>query len=103
MTGSGFAGRLTSLSVVNDLPARFADLLEQSAIKVRSLTVDRVAGWIRIGGLGILAAALGFITVVFLLFGIFGALEIPLTTAGALGVIGALLLGAGGIIWFKRT
>ena len=88
---------------MEDFPARFADLLEQTAAKIRSLTVDRVARWIRLGGLGILAAAFGFITVVFLLFGIFGALEIPLTTAGALGVVAALLLGVGGFMWFKRT
>jgi hypothetical protein len=88
---------------VQDFPSRFADFLEQTAIRVRSLTIDRVARWIRIGGLGILTASLGFISVIFLLFAIFGALEIPLTTAGALAVVGAFLLTVGGFLWLKRT
>jgi len=88
---------------VQNFPARFADFLEQTAIKVRSLTTDRVARWIRLGGLGILTASLGFISVVFLLFAMFGALEIPLTTAGALAVVGGLLLAVGGYLWLKRT
>lgn len=88
---------------MQDFPSRFADFLEQTAIRVRSLTIDRVARWIRIGGLGILTASLGFISVIFLLFAIFGALEIPLTTAGALAVVGALLLTVGGFLWLKRT
>ena len=88
---------------MQNFPARFADFLEQTAIKVRSLTTDRVARWIRLGGLGILTASLGFISVVFLLFAMFGALEIPLTTAGALAVVGGLLLAVGGYLWLKRT
>ncbi len=88
---------------MEDYPARFADLLEQTAVRVRSLTVDRVARIIRQGGLGILALDLGFISLLFLLYAIFGALEIPLTTAGALALVGALLIGVGGFIWFKRT
>lgn len=88
---------------MEDFPARFADLLEQTAIKVRSLTVDRVAEWIRVGGLGILAATLALLAVFFLLFAIFGALEIPLTTAGAFAVFGGVLAGAGAYLWVKRT
>ncbi len=88
---------------MEDFPARLADLLEQVATKVRSLTVDRVARWIRMGGLGILAATLAFLAVIFLLLAIFGALEIPLTTAGALALIGALLVSIGGYLWLKRT
>jgi hypothetical protein len=46
---------------------------------------------------------LGFTAVLFLLYAIFGALEIPLTTAGALALIGALLVGLGTYLWIKRT
>lgn len=83
--------------------ARFAELLEQVASKVRSLTIDRVARWIRMGGLGILAATLALLSVLFLLYAIFGALEIALTTAGALATVGVLLTGVGGYLWFNRT
>lgn len=83
--------------------AQFADLVEALANKVRSLTIDRVAKGIRLTGLGILAATLGFTALLFLLWAIFGALEIPLTTAGAFGVVAAVLIGIGAVIWSRRT
>lgn len=88
---------------MHEYAARFADLLEQVALKVRSLTVDRVARIIKLTGLGILTASLAFTTVVFLLWAIFGALEIPLTTAGAFAVYAAVLIAAGSYFWFTRT
>jgi hypothetical protein len=88
---------------MEEYAARFAEFLEQIAIRIRSLTVDRVARGIRLTGLGILAATLGFTALLFLLLTIFGALEIPLTTAGAFAVVGALLIGVGGYLWMKRT
>ena len=88
---------------MDEYAARFAELLEKVTQKVRSLTIDRVARWIRIGGLGIVAATLALLSVLFLLFAIFGTLEIPLTTAGALAAIGALLVGIGAYLWNKRT
>jgi hypothetical protein len=88
---------------MEEYAARFAELLEQIATKIRSLTVDRVAEGIRLTGLGILTAALGFTALLFLLLAIFGALEIPLTTAGALAVVGGLLIGVGAYLWTKRA
>jgi hypothetical protein len=88
---------------MDEYPARFAGLLEQVVQKIRALTVDRVARWIRLGGLGILAATLGLLAMLFLLYAIFGAIEIPLTTAGALALVGVLLTGVGGYLWIKRT
>ena len=88
---------------MEDYAARFAEFLEQIATKIRSVTVDRVARGIRLTGLGILAVTLAFTAVLFLLFAIFGALEIPLTTAGALALIGVLLVGVGTYLWIKRT
>ena len=88
---------------MEQLAAQFADLVEAIANKVRSLTIDRVAKGIRVTGLGILAATLGFTALLFLLWAIFGALEIPLTTAGAFGVVAAVLIGIGAVIWSRRT
>jgi hypothetical protein len=88
---------------MDEYAARFAEFLEQIAIKIRSVTVDRVARGIRIAGLGILAATLGFTALLFLSLAIFGALEIPLTTAGALALVGALLVGVGIYLWMKRV
>lgn len=88
---------------MEDYAAKFADLLEQVATKVRSVTVDRIARGIRLTGLGILAVTLGLTAMLFLLFAIFGALEIPLTTAGAFALVGALFVGLGTYLWIKRT
>lgn len=88
---------------MEELAARFADFVEEIAQKIRSLTVDRVARGIRLTGLGILAATLAFTTLIFLLWAMFGALEIPLTTAGAFAVIAALLMGVGFYLWMKRS
>lgn len=88
---------------MQDYPARFADLLEQVALKVRAMTVDRVARIIKLTGLGILAAALALTAVIFLVWTLFGALEIPLSTAGAFAVFGGVLAVAGGILWFQRS
>ena len=82
---------------------QFADFLESVATRIRAVTVDKVARLIRTSGLGILVASLGFATVIFLVWALFGALEIPLTTAGAYGVLGAVFLGAGGFMWFTRS
>jgi uncharacterized membrane protein len=88
---------------MQEYAARFADLVEQVAVKVRAMTVDRVARAIKLTGLGILAAALGLTALFFLVWTIFGALEIPLTTAGAFAVFGVVLAVAGGFLWFKRS
>ena len=82
---------------------KFADLVEQVATKVKEMTINRVAQAIRLTGLGILVATLGFTALIFLAWAIFNALEIPLTTAGTFAVIGAVLVGVGGFMWFKRA
>ncbi len=94
--------QLTS-PLMEEYAVKFAEFLEQIATRIRALTVDRVAKGIRLTGLGILALTLAFTAVLFLLYTIFGALEIPLTTAGALALIGVLLIGVGTYLWIKRT
>jgi len=88
---------------MEEFAARFADLIEGIAVKIRSLTVDRVARGIRITGLGILTATLGLTAVIFLIWALFGALEIPLTTAGAFAVFAAVLIIVGIYLWKKKA
>lgn len=88
---------------MHEYASRFADLLEDVATRVRAMTVDRIANVIRMAGMGIVVAALALSTVTFLIWAIFGALEIPLTTAGAFGVFAVLFLVTGGVLWFKRS
>ena len=88
---------------MHEYATKFADILEQVANRVRELTVDRVRNAVTLTGLGILAGTLGLMAVIFLIWSIFGALEIPLTTAGAFAVFGIVLLAGGGYMWFKRN
>lgn len=88
---------------MQDYATRFADLLEQVATRVREMTVDRVSRAIKLTGMGIVAAAMALTAAIFLIWTIFGALEIPLTTAGAFAVFGMVLAITGGILWFKRS
>ena len=88
---------------MEEYASRFADFLEEIALKIRALTVDRISRYVTLGGLGIMVATLGLTTLIFLLWAIFGALEIPLTTAGAFAVLGVVFVAAGAILWFMRT
>lgn len=88
---------------MREYATKFVDFLDQGTTRIRALTVDRVARGIKLSGLGILTAALGLSAAIFLIWAIFGALEIPLTTAGAFAVFGVVLGVTGGILWFKRS
>lgn len=88
---------------MEEFAARFADLIDEIAIKIRSLTVDRVARGIRLTGLGILTATLALTALSFLLWALFGAVEIPLTTAGAFAVFAVILIGVGVYMWKKKA
>jgi hypothetical protein len=88
---------------MQEYAVKFAEFLERTAIRVRALSVDRVSRMIKVSGLGILVGALGFAALIFLLWAVFGALEIPLTTAGAFAVLGVMLIGGGGYMWFTRS
>ncbi len=88
---------------MHEYAIKFAEFLEQLALRIRAMTVDRISRAIRVTGLGIVVAALGLSTLIFLLWALFGALEIPLTTGGAFGVLGGILLVGGGVMWFTRS
>jgi hypothetical protein len=88
---------------MDDFPARLATLLESTAAKIRSLTIDRVAKVIRVTTLGIIAGALATMAGIFLFLTIYGALEIPLGRWGALAVLGGLFAAGGALLWTKRT
>ena len=96
------ARRGTSLRVVEDLATRFADLLESTAQKVRSLTIDRARTGITIAALAIPALVFAVFVVVFLFITIHSALAIPLGQWGAYAVEAGVFLIAGVLVWVKR-
>ena len=89
--------------MVEDFPTRFADFLESIAIRVRSMTVDRIARAVRLSALGIVAAALGIMALMFLLLTMYGALAIPLGPDGAFAVLGGVALIGGAVLWSRRS
>lgn len=87
---------------MDEFAARFADLLENTATKIRRLTADRAATAVRGVALGLPAAVLGILAIVFLFMTIHGALAIPLGSGGAFGVLAGLFLLGGWLVWRKR-
>jgi hypothetical protein len=88
---------------MEDLPRRLAELLETVAGRIRAMTIDRVAKGVTIASLALPLLVLALLTVVFLFMTIHGALAIPLTDAGAFGVLAGLFALGGALAWRKRT
>lgn len=87
---------------MDDLATRFADLLENATLKVRSLTVDRLDRTIKISALGIVAATLFLIAIIYLIRAIFQAVAVPLGVLGAYALFGGLFVAGGVFLWAIR-
>jgi hypothetical protein len=87
---------------MDEFASRFADLLENSALKVRSLTVDRADRAIKITALGIIAATLGGVAIVYVIRAIFQAVAVPLGVLGAYALFGGLFVVGGAFVWAIR-
>ncbi len=88
---------------MDDFPVKLADLLEGIAGKARALTVDRVAQWAKMAALGMVAASLGFLALLFLIIGLFRLLSSVIGVTPAYAVLGGIFLIAGAFLWVKRT
>lgn len=88
---------------MDDLATRFADFLEATATKIRSLTVDRFARGIRLALAGTVAGTLVVIALVYLVVSVFRAVAVPLTVEGAYLAFGGLFILAGVLVWLKRN
>lgn len=95
----------------DDFPARIAGMLESTATRVRALTVDRIAGYVLWGAVGLILTFLGLLIVVFLTIALFRVFESGIgdllgnDTWGnilAYGVLGGLFVGGGAFLWSKR-
>lgn len=81
--------------------ARFADLLEGIAARVRSLTVDRLDRGITLTAFGMAAAVLIVAAIVLLGISLFRLLAIATGATGAYAAFGGLFLVAGWLSWRK--
>lgn len=87
---------------MDDFPTKIADFLEQTATKVRSMTVDRIAGGVRWGAAGIVLAVLAFLLAVFLLIGIFRLLGELIGVEVTYAIFGGLFLLLGVLLLRQR-
>jgi succinate-acetate transporter protein len=88
---------------MEDLPRRLAELLETVATRVRAMTIDRIARGVTVASLAIPLVVFALLAVIFLLMTIHSALAIPLTDAGAFGVMAGLFAIGGALAWRKRS
>lgn len=88
---------------MDDFATKFADFLESTSMKIRSMTVDRISRGLKIAALGLVAATLGLIAVIYLFIAVIRALAVPLTASGAFAVVGGLFLIGGAFLWWKRN
>ena len=86
----------------NDYPAKIADLLEKTATRIRSLTVERASVAVTWTALGLVIATLAIIAVIWLLVGFFRALGTLMGQELAYAVVGGILLVVGVFLWMKR-
>ncbi len=87
---------------MNDYPTQIADLLENVANRVRSMTVDRVAGWAKWTGVGIVSALLGLVLAIFLTVGLVRLLAGLVGMQWAYTIIGGLFVVVGMFLWRLR-
>jgi hypothetical protein len=87
---------------MEDYPAKIADLLETVATRVREMTVDRVKGWVTWGAVGLVAAMLATLVVIFLLVGLFRLLAELVGVEPAYLILGGIFLLVGMFLWWRR-
>lgn len=88
---------------MDDFPTQIADLIDQTASKVRSMTVDRIAGYTKWTAVGLVVAMLAFVLVVFLLIGLFRWLGELIGVEAAFALVGGLFLVVGMFLWWKKN
>jgi hypothetical protein len=87
---------------MNDFPTQIADFLENTAGKIRSMTVDRVAGWAKWTGVGIVVTLLGLVLLIFLVVGLVRLLAGLVGMQWAYTIIGGLFVLLGMFLWRLR-
>ena len=87
---------------MDDFPAKIADLLESVAKRVRSLTVERMAGWARWTAIGLVLALLGLLMAIFTIVALFRLLAGLVTVEGAYAILGGVFVIAGIVLWSQR-
>lgn len=86
-------------------------MLEQTATRVRTLTTDRIAGYVLWGALGLILGLLGLLIVTFLLVALFRLIDTGIgdllgsdTWGNVLAyvILGGLFVIGGALLWRRR-
>ncbi len=89
--------------MMEDFPVKIADLLETTAARIRAMTVDRIARWIRWTAAGMIIGLLGLVIIVFLIVGLFRLLGGLLGVEWAYVLLGGLFVLVGLLLLGRRT
>ena len=87
---------------MDDYASRIADLLEEIANRVRSMTVDRIEKAAKWTAIGIVIAMLAFLLLVFVLIGLFRILGTVMPIEWAYALIGGIFVALGVFLWRSR-
>ncbi len=88
---------------MEDFATRFADLLENVAQKVRSMTVNRAARLIKLVSLGLVAAVVAATAGILAVIVLFRVLAILVGATAAYAIFGGVFLVAGLLVWSMRN
>ncbi len=89
--------------MMEDFPAKIADLLETTAARIRAMTVDRIARWIKWTAASMIIALLGLVVVVFLIVAVFRLLGELIGVEWAYVLLGGLFVVTGLLLLGRRT
>jgi len=87
---------------MDDYASKIADLLEEIALRVRSLTVDRVEKAAKWTAIGIVVAMLALLLLIFVLVGLFRILGTLMPIELAYLIVGGIFLLLGVFLWRTR-
>jgi len=88
---------------MNDYPTQIADFLEETATKIRSMTVDRLANAAKWTGVGIVATLLGLVMAIFLVVGLVRLLAGLVGMQWSYTIIGGLFVVIAMFLWRLRV
>ena len=87
---------------MDDYASRIADLLEEIATRVRSMTVDRVEKAAKWTAIGIVIFMLALLLLIFVLIGLFRILGTLMPVELAYLLVGGIFLLIGVFLWRQR-
>ena len=87
---------------MDDFPTKIADFLEDTARKIRSMTVDRVRNAAKWTALGTILAVIGFLVLIFLFIAIIRLLGELIGYKNTYASIGGLFVLIGAFLWSRR-